>query len=130
MESSRYFKCLTMGVKPQREDEKMGLSVATFVAILISRLRKKNPDFCKFRDVELQHLSIRTRSKIKTFSEDSLGPFDTQTIDTPPYKMVVETYEVEELKKATKDMWYGYEEPMHCLLLLFLDMEPKTKDLS
>ncbi|KAF9603437.1 hypothetical protein IFM89_036138 [Coptis chinensis] len=100
---SRRSKLRLIGIYTALSSIVVGLSAAAFAVILISRLRKKNPDFCKSGDVELQHLSIRTRSEIKTISEDSLDRFDTQTIDTTPHKMVVETYAIDELKKATED---------------------------
>ncbi|KAF5206546.1 Lysm receptor kinase [Thalictrum thalictroides] len=82
----------------------VGVCTVVFVVIWVYRLKNKKPVFYKSDDVELQHLRVRTRSEIKTMSEDSLDRFDTQAMDTTtPHKLVVETYTVEDLKKATED---------------------------
>ncbi|KAF6150039.1 hypothetical protein GIB67_002821 [Kingdonia uniflora] len=79
------------------------VSLVTLILFIHWR-RKKRLDFYKKGDVELQKLSIRTKSEIKTVSEDSLDHFDCLTINnTTPHKMVVETYSLEDLKKATED---------------------------
>ncbi|CAL5325402.1 unnamed protein product [Camellia sinensis] len=68
---------------------------------------KKNMEIpCKMVDLELQQLSlsIRTTSEKKvSFDQGSQDTLDGQIIDATPHKMVLETYTIEELKKATED---------------------------
>ncbi|KAL5717641.1 hypothetical protein ACHQM5_010621 [Ranunculus cassubicifolius] len=100
---SRTIRLWKIGVSIAVGSIVVAVCVAAFAVILVSRLRKTNPNFCKSDDVELQHLSIRTRSEIKTISESSFGAFDVQALETTPHKMAVESYTIDELKKATEE---------------------------
>ncbi|KAF4397490.1 hypothetical protein G4B88_027230 [Cannabis sativa] len=86
----------------------VGVSVAVAAAFLVFQMKKKQSLSCKESgDVELQQLSlsVRTISDNKVSFEGSIqDPLDGQTVtSTTPRKALVETYTVEELKKATED---------------------------
>ena len=83
-----------------------GVSIAiaaAFVVIILKKKKKQNPSMGI--DVELQQLSlsVRTTSDKKVSFEGSQDPLDGQIMDATPRKMLVETYTVEELKRATED---------------------------
>ncbi|KAF8399928.1 hypothetical protein HHK36_015799 [Tetracentron sinense] len=82
----------------------VGAIPAVATAILVIQWRRKQ-NFCKTGDMELQQLSlsVRTTSEKKVSFGESQNPLDDQIIDTSPQKMLVETYTVEELRKATED---------------------------
>ncbi|KAG9157747.1 hypothetical protein Leryth_017857 [Lithospermum erythrorhizon] len=82
------------------------VSSAIAAAFLIIQWRKKKTvDFCKTQDLEMQQLSlsVRTISDKKVSFEGSQDALDGQILDTTPHKMMVETYTIEQLKKATED---------------------------
>ena len=78
----------------------IGVAVA-FLVIQQKKKKKKIQNSCKGVDVELQQLSlsVRTTSDKKVSFEGSQDPLDA----TPRNKMLLETYTVEELRKATED---------------------------
>lgn len=81
----------------------IGIAVAF---VMIHQKKKKKQSSCKgVVDVELQQLSlsVRTTSDKKVSFEGSQDPLDGRTVDATPRKMLVETYSVEELRKATED---------------------------
>nr|DAD30602.1 TPA_asm: hypothetical protein HUJ06_009453 [Nelumbo nucifera] len=83
----------------------IGVSVAIAAIILvIQRRRKKKPNFCKAGDMEVQEQSIRTLRYKKEFFEDR---HDRHLVshrgDTTHHKLILETYTIEELTKATED---------------------------
>ncbi|KAM3713332.1 hypothetical protein ACB098_01G249700 [Castanea mollissima] len=81
----------------------IGIAVAF---VVIQQKKKKKQSSCKgVVDVELQQLSlsVRTTSDKKVSFEGSQDPLDGRTVDATPRKMLVETYTVEELRKATED---------------------------
>ncbi|CAK9177287.1 unnamed protein product [Ilex paraguariensis] len=83
-----------------------GVSVAIAAAFLVIQWRKNKQNSCKLVDVELQQLglSVRTTNEKKVSSaEESEDPLDGQIINKAQGKMVVETYTIEELTKATED---------------------------
>ncbi|KAJ4960744.1 hypothetical protein NE237_020654 [Protea cynaroides] len=83
----------------------LGASIAIAAVIFVVHWRKtKKPNICESGDVELQQLSTRTTSEKKSSFECQQDPFDTQVIETTtPHKMVLETYTIEELIRATED---------------------------
>uniref|UniRef100_A0A6N2MAV1 Protein kinase domain-containing protein n=1 Tax=Salix viminalis TaxID=40686 RepID=A0A6N2MAV1_SALVM len=72
-------------------------------------MKKKKQVSSKEADMELQKLSlsVRTTSDKKVSFDESQHHFDSQIIDTTPRKVLVETYTVEELKRATEDFNSG-----------------------
>ncbi|KAI3885296.1 hypothetical protein MKW98_002688 [Papaver atlanticum] len=79
----------------------IGVGAAIFVT---QSKKQKLQDLSKRNDdVELHHLSIRTKSEIKTVSEFSHDPLDGPIMDVTPHKMGVGTYSTEELQRATDD---------------------------
>ncbi|XP_050270822.1 protein LYK2 isoform X2 [Quercus robur] len=81
----------------------IGIAVAF---VVIQQKKKKKQSSCKgVVDVELQQLSlsVRTTSDKKVSFEGSQDPLDGRTVDATPRKMLIETYTVEELRKATED---------------------------
>ncbi|XP_062105469.1 protein LYK2 [Humulus lupulus] len=86
----------------------VGVSIAVAAAFLIFQMKKKQSLSCKGSgDVELQQLSlsVRTISDNKvSFEGSNQDTLDGQTVNsTTPRKALVETYTVEEMKKATED---------------------------
>ncbi|KAF8013136.1 hypothetical protein BT93_I1113 [Corymbia citriodora subsp. variegata] len=87
----------------------VGISVAIVAVIMVMHHKRRNRNLCKpgsmADDVELQQLSlsVRTTSDKKVSFDGSQCPLDGQIIDATPRKMQVETYTVEELKRATED---------------------------
>lgn len=81
-----------------------GASIAIAAAFLVIHWKRKNQNAYKMGDVELQQLglSVRTTSEKKVSFEGSQDPID-QIIDSTPHKIVVETYTMLELRKATED---------------------------
>ncbi|KAJ6424077.1 hypothetical protein OIU84_024954 [Salix udensis] len=88
----------------------VGGSIAIAAAFLVMQLvKKKKQVSSKEADMELQKLSlsVRTTSDKKVSFDESQHHFDSQIIDTTPRKVLVETYTVEELKRATEDFNSG-----------------------
>lgn len=84
----------------------IGASIAIAAAFLLIQLKKKKQSSPKGGDVELQQLSlsVRTTSDKKVSFEGSQGTLDGQIIDTTtPHKVLVETFSIEELRRATED---------------------------
>ncbi|XP_043724045.1 protein LYK2 [Telopea speciosissima] len=82
----------------------LGVFVAIAAVILVIQWRKKKPNILENEDVELQQLSIRTTSEKKSSFEGQQDPFDSQVLETTtPHKMVLETYNIEELIRATEN---------------------------
>ncbi|XP_021823086.1 protein LYK2-like [Prunus avium] len=82
----------------------IGSSIAIAAAFLLIQLKKKKQGSPKGGDVELQQLSlsVRTTSDKKVSFEGSQETLDGQIIDTTtPRKVLVETYSIEELRRAT-----------------------------
>ncbi|KAJ9152747.1 hypothetical protein P3X46_026279 [Hevea brasiliensis] len=81
----------------------VGASIVAAVAFLLIQLKKKKQqNSSKEGDPELQQLSSSVRTtREKKVSFD--GSQDGQIIDSTPRKVLVETYTVEELRKATED---------------------------
>ncbi|KAF2305957.1 hypothetical protein GH714_009150 [Hevea brasiliensis] len=80
----------------------VGASIAIAAAFLVIQLKKKKQNSNKDGDPELQQLSlsVRTTSEKKVSFD---GSQEGQIIDTTPRRVLVETYSVEELRKATED---------------------------
>ncbi|KAL6139448.1 hypothetical protein ACLB2K_057752 [Fragaria x ananassa] len=83
-------------------------SIAIAAALLVIQLRKKKQIISSkgVVDLELQqlNLSIRTTSDKKVSFEGSQDTLDGHTVEaTTPRKVLVETYTMEELKRATED---------------------------
>ncbi|OAY25556.1 protein LYK2 [Manihot esculenta] len=80
----------------------VGASIAIAAAFLVIQLKKKKQNSSKEGDPELQQLSlsVRTTSEKKVSFD---GSQEGQIIDTTPRKVLVESYSVEELRKATED---------------------------
>nr|POE76784.1 protein lyk2 [Quercus suber] len=81
----------------------IGIAVAF---VVIQQKKKKKQSSCKgVVDVELQQLglSVRTTSDKKVSFEGSQDPLDGRTVEATSRKMLIETYTVEELRKATED---------------------------
>nr|ASM47213.1 lysm-containing receptor kinase 12 [Parasponia rigida] len=86
----------------------VGVSIAVAAAFLVIKVKKKQSLLCKGSgDMELQQLSLSVRTisdKKVSFEGSNQDPLDGQTVaSTTPRKAHVETYTVEELKKATED---------------------------
>lgn len=79
--------------------------IAVAAAIFMMQWRKKQQVLAKNGDVELQQLSlsVRTISEKKVSFEGSQDTIDGQVIEPTPHKMMIETYTLEEMKKATAD---------------------------
>lgn len=79
----------------------VGLCLASLAAFIVIRLKNEKTD-TKRGDLELQHLnlSVRTTSDKKVSFE---GSQDGKIIGNTPRTMMLETYTVEELRKATED---------------------------
>ncbi|PRQ54230.1 putative protein kinase RLK-Pelle-LysM family [Rosa chinensis] len=83
-------------------------SIAIAAALLVIQLRKKKQISSSkgVVDLELQQLSlsVRTTSDKKVSFEGSQDTLDGQIVEaTTPHKVLVETYTMEELRKATED---------------------------
>ncbi|KAJ6776929.1 LYSM-DOMAIN RECEPTOR-LIKE KINASE-RELATED [Salix koriyanagi] len=88
----------------------VGGIIAIAAAFLVMQLMKKKKQVSsKEADMELQKLSlsVRTTSDKKVSFDESQHHFNSQIIDTTPRKVLVETYTVEELKRATEDFNSG-----------------------
>lgn len=86
----------------------IGVSIAIVAAFMVIQLKKKKQIPLKggVQDLELQQLSlsVRTTSDKKVSFEGSQDPFDqSQVINTTPRNLLVENYNVDELRKATED---------------------------
>ncbi|XP_060194441.1 protein LYK2 [Lycium barbarum] len=90
----------------------IAVAVVAFVAIvalaavfLFIFLKRKRDNSSKEGDMELQKLSlsVRTTSKKKVSFEGSQNDLDGQIIDATPHKLLVETYTIEEIEKATEE---------------------------
>ncbi|KAL3526169.1 hypothetical protein ACH5RR_014541 [Cinchona calisaya] len=85
------------------------LTISIAAAFLFIQWKRRNHGSCKNTDLELQQLSlsVRTTSKKKISFEGSNYDYSfngRQTIDqTTPHKTLVETYSIQELRKATED---------------------------
>ncbi|PHU27882.1 hypothetical protein BC332_06214 [Capsicum chinense] len=90
----------------------IAVAVVAFVAIaalaavfLFIFLRRKKDETSKEGDTELQKLSlsVRTTSEKKVSFEGSQNDLDGQIIDATSHKLLVETYTIEDIKKATEE---------------------------
>lgn len=85
----------------------VGLCIVFAAAIIVIRLKNKRDKnvIKKGGDLELQHLnlSVRTTCDKKVSFEGSLDTLKGKIIDTTPRRMLLETYTIEELRKATED---------------------------
>lgn len=90
----------------------IAVALVVFVAIfalpavfLFYFLKRKGDILSKERDTELQKLSlsVRTTSEKKVSFDGSQNDLDGQIIDATPHKLFVETYTIEEIKKATEE---------------------------
>ncbi|GFY96606.1 hypothetical protein Acr_11g0009120 [Actinidia rufa] len=80
--------------------------IAILAAFWVIQWRRKKEISGKMVDLELQQLglSIRTTSEKVSFDHGSQGTLDGPIfVESTPRKWLVETYTVEELRKATKD---------------------------
>ncbi|KAL2538175.1 Protein LYK2 [Forsythia ovata] len=81
--------------------------VAIGAAFVYWKRKRKRQESIKntHRDLEMQQLSlsVRTTSDEKVSFEGSQYTLDDQTTDTTPHKMLVESYNIEEIQKATED---------------------------
>lgn len=79
--------------------------VALAAAFLFYFLKRKRNYSIKAGDTELQKLSlsVRTTSEKKVSFDGSQNDLDVQIIDATPHKLLVETYTIEEIKKATEE---------------------------
>uniref|UniRef100_A0A166BAB6 Protein kinase domain-containing protein n=3 Tax=Daucus carota subsp. sativus TaxID=79200 RepID=A0A166BAB6_DAUCS len=79
--------------------------IAAAAGLLLLYWKKKQQIMAKDGDVELQQLSlsVRTISEKKVSFEGSQDTIDGQVIEPIPHKMMIETYTLEEMKKATAD---------------------------
>ncbi|KAJ4729437.1 LysM receptor kinase [Melia azedarach] len=77
---------------------------AAVVVILLKKKKRQNP-VVKERDVELQQLSasVRTTSDKKVSFEGSQSTIEGQIIDNAPQRMLLESYSIEDLRRATED---------------------------
>lgn len=98
-------KMWTIGVYIAVTGAVVGVSIAIAAAFLVIQLKKKKQVLSKEADMELQQLSlsVRTTSDKKVSFDESQNHFDSQIADITPGKVFVETYSVEELKRATED---------------------------
>ncbi|XP_028771415.1 protein LYK2-like [Neltuma alba] len=85
----------------------VGIFIAFGAVVLVIRLKnkKEKKGIGKGGDLELQHLnlSVRTTCDKKVSFEGSPDIVKGKIIDTTPRKMLLETYTIEELRKATED---------------------------
>ncbi|XP_021888262.1 protein LYK2 [Carica papaya] len=89
----------------------VGAAIAIAVVFLFLHLKKiKNKKNKKKKkknsDVELQQLSLSVRTtsdKKVSFEGSGQDPIDRQSFDTTPRKVLIETYTIDELRKATED---------------------------
>ncbi|WMV17653.1 hypothetical protein MTR67_011038 [Solanum verrucosum] len=90
----------------------IAVAVVAFVAIvalaavfLFYFLKRKRNNLSKEGDTELQKLSlsVRTTSEKKVSFDGSQNDLDGQIIDATPHKLLVETYTIEEINKATEE---------------------------
>ncbi|XP_077216399.1 protein kinase superfamily protein [Tasmannia lanceolata] len=80
----------------------LGLSVAMAGTILVIQWRKKS-DLGEAGDVELQQLNEKNTRELKEVLEDPQDPFNDQNLVYTPHKVGVDTYTIEELRRATDD---------------------------
>ena len=89
----------------------IGIAIGLFFALLVAfffiwlKQKKVEENACKERDMELQYLnqSVRTTSDKKVSFEGSQDTLDSKIIDATPRKMLLETYTIDDLRKATED---------------------------
>lgn len=89
----------------------IGIAIGIFFALLVAfcfiwlKQRKVEENACKERDMELQYLnqSVRATSDKKVSFEGSQDTLDSKIIDATPRKMLLETYTIDDLRKATED---------------------------
>ncbi|QCD96675.1 protein LYK2 [Vigna unguiculata] len=87
----------------------LGVCIALAAAFFFIRLKHKKGDgsSCKEGDMELQHLnqSVRTTSTSdkKVSFEGSQDTLDVKIVDATSRKMLLETYTIENIRKATED---------------------------
>ncbi|XP_061356292.1 protein LYK2 [Gastrolobium bilobum] len=85
----------------------LGVCIAFGAALFFIRLKhkKEEENSSKEGDMELQHLnhSVRTTSDKKVSFEGSQDALDGKIIDATPRKMLLETYTIEDMRKATED---------------------------
>lgn len=84
----------------------LGICIAFAAAFLVIRLKNKTEENGIGKgDLELQHLnlSVRTTCDKKVSFEGSPDTLKGKIIETTPRKMLLETYTVEELRKATEE---------------------------
>ncbi|CAJ1791539.1 unnamed protein product [Sphenostylis stenocarpa] len=87
----------------------LGVCIALAAAFFFIRLKHKNGEenSCKEGDMELQHLnqSVRTTSTSdkKVSFEGSQDTIDVKIVDVTSRKMLLETYTIENMRKATED---------------------------
>ncbi|KAL2320275.1 hypothetical protein Fmac_029244 [Flemingia macrophylla] len=87
----------------------LGVCIAFAAAFFFVRLKHKKGEenSCKDGDMELQHLnqSVRTTSTSdkKVSFEGSQDALDVKIVDATPCKMLLETYTIEDMRKATED---------------------------
>ncbi|XP_014491088.2 protein LYK2 [Vigna radiata var. radiata] len=87
----------------------LGVCIALAAAFFFIRLKHKKGEesSCKKGDVELQHLnqSVRTNSTgdKKVSFEGSQDTLDEKIVDATSRKMFLETYTIENIRKATED---------------------------
>ena len=89
----------------------IGVAIGLFFALLVAfffiwlKQKKVEENACKERDMELQYLnqSVRTTSDKKVSFEGSQDTLDSKIIDATPRKMLLETYTIDDLRKATED---------------------------
>ncbi|KAK2661496.1 hypothetical protein Ddye_000070 [Dipteronia dyeriana] len=88
------------------------IAIAAAVVIILLKKNKQEPLKRGGGDLELQHLSqsIRTTSDKKVSFEGSQCTLDGQIVDStpPPRKMLLESYAIEELRRATEDFNSSY----------------------
>ncbi|KAK9272832.1 hypothetical protein L1049_003210 [Liquidambar formosana] len=101
----KHSKMWNVGVYIAFSGVALGVSIAIAAAFLLIQWKKKKQIACQTGDLELQQLSlsVRTTSEKKVSFEGSQDTLDGQIIETTPHKMLVETYTVEELRRATED---------------------------
>lgn len=84
-----------------------GAIIAIASVFLVIRLKKKrmSEKSLKATDLELQQLSlsVRTVSDKKVSFEGSQDPLDGQLLGATPRKAMLETYTIDDLRKATED---------------------------
>lgn len=80
----------------------VGLAVAVTAAVLVIQARRK-PNLCSKGDVELQQLNIRHALELKDELEEPHLPLNDQKPDYMPHKVNLDTFTIDELRRATED---------------------------